>query len=66
LVISRFSVIRWERLTWGREKAFVTSEFKEYNPRVEGHIEKLVQILRGSGGQTVNVSKAMDNLVFDM
>lgn len=49
-----------------REKAFVSSAFKEYNPRVEFHVDKMIQILLKSNGKEVNVTKTIDNLVFDM
>ena len=49
-----------------REKAFVSSEFKDYNPRVEYHAAKLVKAIRKTEGKEVDGSKVMDNYVFDM
>lgn len=53
-------------LTIDREKAFVSSEFKDYNPRVEHHVTKFVEILKKKEGKEVDCSKTMDALVFDM
>ena len=51
-----------------RERAFSSAEFKDYNPRVEYHVSKLIEILKTKAAQQieVNCSKLMDNLVFDM
>ncbi|KAI9651077.1 hypothetical protein NHQ30_001114 [Ciborinia camelliae] len=49
-----------------REKSFVSSAFKEYNTRVEMHVDKMIQILLKADGKEVNFSKATDNLVFDI
>jgi hypothetical protein len=49
-----------------REKAFVSSEFKDYNPRVEYHVSKFIEVIRKTGGKEVNVEKLLENLVFDM
>jgi hypothetical protein len=53
-------------LTRNRERAFVSTEFKEYNPRVELHVAKFIEILKNKGGAEVDASKMLDNLVFDM
>ncbi|KAF7914358.1 uncharacterized protein EAF01_000764 [Botrytis porri] len=53
----------WRRI-W--EKGFVSSAIKEYNTRVEIHVEKMIQILFEADGKEVNVSKAMDDLTFDI
>ncbi|KAF7854777.1 hypothetical protein EAF04_010345 [Stromatinia cepivora] len=53
----------WRRI-W--EKAFVSSASREYNTRVEIHVDKMLQILLKADGKEVNVSKAMDNLTFDI
>jgi hypothetical protein len=44
----------------------VSTEFKDYNPRVEHHIAKLVEVIRKTEGQEVNAMKLLENLVFDM
>lgn len=44
----------------------MSSAFKEYNTRVEIHVDKMIQILLKAEGNEVNVSKTIDNLVFDM
>lgn len=49
-----------------REKAFVSAEFKDYNPRVEHHVGKFVEVLRKTEGKEVNAMKLLENLVFDM
>jgi hypothetical protein len=49
-----------------REKAFVSSEFKDYNPRVEYHVAMLVKAIRKTKGKEVDGSKFMDNFVFDV
>ena len=49
-----------------RERAFVASEFKEYNPRVEKHIDRFIYVLKKSEGADINCTKAMDDLVFDV
>jgi hypothetical protein len=49
-----------------REKAFVSSEFKDYNPRVEFHVGKLVKAIRKEEGKEVDGSKIMENFVFDV
>jgi hypothetical protein len=53
----------WRRI-WN--KAFTPAEIKEYNPRVECHVSKLVDIIQKSNGNEVNFTKSMDKLVFDM
>ncbi|TGO42003.1 hypothetical protein BHYA_0013g00060 [Botrytis hyacinthi] len=53
----------WRRI-W--EKGFVSSAIKEYNIRVETHVDKMIQILLKADGKEVNVSKAMDDLTFDI
>lgn len=53
----------WRRI-W--EKAFASKEFGNYNPRVESHVQKLSEVIRQTQGREVNVTKMMDNLVFDM
>ncbi|KAF7890487.1 hypothetical protein EAF00_008802 [Botryotinia globosa] len=53
----------WRRI-W--EKGFVSSAIREYNTRVETHVDKMIQILLKADGKEVNVSKAMDNLTFDI
>ena len=50
----------------GREKAFVSNEFKEYNPRVERHVQKLLGIIRDTGGRTANCYSLMGHLTFDV
>jgi hypothetical protein len=49
-----------------REKAFVSSEFKDYNPRVEYHCSKLIEVIRKTEEKEVNAEKLLENLVFDM
>jgi hypothetical protein len=49
-----------------REKAFVSSEFKNYNPRVEYHVAMLVKAIRKTEGKEVDCSKMLDNFVFDV
>jgi len=51
-----------------RERAFVSIEFTDYNPRVEHHVSKLIGNLKTTVGQKIeiNFTKLMDNLVFDM
>lgn len=49
-----------------RERAFASNEFKDYNPRVEHHVTKLVEVIRKTEGKEVNALKLMENLVFDM
>ncbi|CAD6451908.1 7a9d94ff-9170-4066-ba75-deea6008af81 [Sclerotinia trifoliorum] len=53
----------WRRI-W--EKAFVSSASREYNTRVEIHVDKMVQILLKEDGKEVDISKAVDNLNFDI
>lgn len=54
-------------LTQGnREKAFASSEFKDYNPRVEYHVAKFIEVIRKTEGTEVNAEKLLENLVFDM
>ncbi|TGO51495.1 hypothetical protein BCON_0160g00200 [Botryotinia convoluta] len=53
----------WRRI-W--EKGFVSSAIREYNTRVEIHVDKMIQILLKTDGKEVNVSKAMDDLTFDI
>lgn len=49
-----------------REKAFASSEFRAYNPRVEYHVSKFIEVIRKTGGKEVNAEKMLENLVFDM
>jgi 23S rRNA pseudoU1915 N3-methylase RlmH len=49
-----------------RERAFASNEFKDYNPRVEYHATKLVEVIRKTEGKEVNAQKLMENMVFDM
>jgi hypothetical protein len=49
-----------------REKGFVSSEFKDYNPRVEYHVAKLIKAIQKTEGKEVDGSKVMDDYVFDM
>ncbi len=51
-----------------RERAFVSSEFTDYNPRVEHHVSKLIGKLKTTVGHKIeiNFTKLMDDLVFDM
>jgi hypothetical protein len=49
-----------------RERAFASNEFKDYNPRVEYHVAKLVEVIRKTEGKEVNAQKLMENMVFDM
>lgn len=44
----------------------MSSAIKEYNTRVEIHVDKMIQILVKADGKEVNVSKAMEDLTFDM
>lgn len=46
----------------------MSSEFKDYNARVEHHVAKTIKILRAvtESNPDINFSKIMDNLVFDM
>lgn len=44
----------------------MSSAIREYNMRVETHVDKMIQILLKADGKEVNVSKAMDDLTFDM
>jgi len=53
----------WRRI-WN--KAFTPVEIKEYNPRVEYHVSKLVEILLKTNGNELNFTTSMDKLVFDM
>ncbi|CZR65232.1 related to pisatin demethylase cytochrome P450 [Phialocephala subalpina] len=53
----------WRRV-W--ERAFTNSQLKEYTPRVEHHVSKLVDVIRKGEGQEVNVLKIMENFVFDI
>jgi hypothetical protein len=53
----------WRRI-WN--KAFTPAEIKEYTPRVEYHVSKLVGIIQKLNGNEVNFTKLMDRLVFDM
>ncbi|KAF7876990.1 uncharacterized protein EAF02_008210 [Botrytis sinoallii] len=53
----------WRRI-W--ERGFVSSAIKQYNTRVEMHVDKMIQILLKANGKEVNVSKAMDDLTFDI
>ncbi|APA13544.1 hypothetical protein sscle_11g083140 [Sclerotinia sclerotiorum 1980 UF-70] len=53
----------WRRI-W--EKAFVGNACREYNTRVEIHVDKLVQILLKEDGKEVDISNAVDNLNFDI
>ncbi|KAE9378959.1 cytochrome P450 [Stipitochalara longipes BDJ] len=53
----------WRRI-W--EKAFVSAEFEDYNPRVEHHVSKLTEVIRKTEGKEVNATKLLENLVFDI
>lgn len=53
----------WRRI-W--EKAFTSKAFLDYNPRVEGHVKKLETVIKAGEGEDLDVSKMMDDLVFDM
>ncbi|TEY38627.1 hypothetical protein BOTCAL_0481g00020 [Botryotinia calthae] len=53
----------WRR-TW--EKGFVGSAIRDYNTRVEIHVDKMIQIFVKADGKEVNVSKAMEDLTFDI
>ncbi|TGO19003.1 hypothetical protein BTUL_0006g00360 [Botrytis tulipae] len=53
----------WRRI-W--ENGFVSSAIREYNTRVETHVDKMIEILLKADGKEVNVSKAMDDLTFDI
>jgi len=44
----------------------VSSEFKEYNPRVERHVDKLLGVIRDLGGRSVNCHSLMCNFTFDV
>lgn len=46
----------------------MSSEFVDYNPRVEHHIAKLIDILKMNAKQQkeVDFQKLIENLVFDM
>jgi hypothetical protein len=44
----------------------VSTEFKDYNPRVEHHVSKFVEVLRKTGEKEVNAMKLLENMVFDM
>ena len=44
----------------------MSSEFKDYNPRVEHHVSKFIEVIRKTDGKEVNVEKLLENLVFDM
>ena len=44
----------------------MASEFKEYNPRVELHVSKLVEVIRKTEGKEIDAQKMMENMVFDM
>lgn len=58
---------KMKALTIGnRERAFASNEFKDYNPRVEYHVAKLVEVIRKTEGKEVNAQKLMENTVFDM
>jgi hypothetical protein len=49
-----------------RERAFVSTEFKDYNPRVEYHVAKFIEVIRKTEGKEVNAMKLLENMVFDM
>lgn len=53
----------WRRV-WDR--AFTNSQLKEYTPRVEHHVSKLVDAIRKGERQEVNVLNIMENFVFDI
>ncbi|KAE8441592.1 hypothetical protein EG329_004641 [Mollisiaceae sp. DMI_Dod_QoI] len=53
----------WRRV-W--DKAFASSQLKDYNPRVEHHVSKLVEVIRKGEGQEVNVLPIFENFVFDI
>ena len=44
----------------------MSSEFKDYNPRVEYHVSKFIDVIRKTEEKEVNVEKLLENLVFDM
>ena len=46
-----------------REKAFVSAEFKDYNPRVEYHVSKFIEVLRKTEGKVSTASSFMVSLV---
>lgn len=49
-----------------RERALASSQFKDYNPRVEHHVSKLMEVIRKADGKEVNILKIIENFVFDM
>ncbi|PQE12882.1 hypothetical protein CJF30_00002751 [Rutstroemia sp. NJR-2017a BBW] len=49
-----------------REMAFANSSFKEYNRRIEHHVNKMMTVLHKAGDKEVDFSKAAENMVFDM
>jgi hypothetical protein len=46
--------------------AFSNSSFKEYNRRIENHVSKMMTVLHRTGGEEIDFSKAVGNMVFDM
>jgi hypothetical protein len=65
---AKFACLEVHAKNPNRERAFVSGEFKDYNPRVEHHVSNLIGKLKTTVGQKkeVNFTKLMDNLVFDM
>ena len=58
--------MKWGLTSENRERAFVSSEFKDYNPRVEYHVSKFVEVIRNTEEKEVNAEKLLENMVFDM
>jgi hypothetical protein len=70
----------WRRIWWvylarrkmvaltlqNREKAFASNEFKDYNPRVEYHVARLIEVIQKTEEKEVNAHKLMEDLTFDM
>lgn len=50
----------------GRERAFASSEFQHYNPRVDHHVANLVETISMAGQKDVDCSILMNSLSFDM
>ncbi|KAL2074673.1 hypothetical protein VTL71DRAFT_8452 [Oculimacula yallundae] len=53
----------WRRI-W--DKAFASSELQHYNPRVEHHVDRLVEVIKKANREEVNCTTIMDNLSFDI
>ncbi|CZS99910.1 related to pisatin demethylase cytochrome P450 [Rhynchosporium agropyri] len=53
----------WRRI-W--ERAFASSEFQHYNPRVEYHVTDLVEVIKKANNEEVDCTRVMDNLAFDI